>query len=286
MGLDTLEDTRPGAATDEELDYLGGKGKTGAGRIPVPADKAARDRLRKSVRQYAAGKLVPPLTMPELEEHAGLVLRNGRTDGKYAAFVMVLLHNEVWRAVLAAVPFDRRILLVTPCLRSAAHCPAGFDEMGLLCERCGRCVIGDLAREAEALGYAVLVAEGTSTVATLIEHGRMQGLLGVSCMSALERAFPHTAATPFPSLAIPLVRDGCEETAVDAEWVREELNLRAPADAPALPSLDGTLAEVRTWFKREALQDEFVADNSETECIGLEWMSGSGKRWRPVRAAQ
>ena len=59
------------------------------------------------------------------------------------------------------MPYEKRLLLLPKCLRDADGCPRKFDEVGLLCERCGRCVIHDLKAEAERLGYTVLVAEGS-----------------------------------------------------------------------------------------------------------------------------
>jgi geranylgeranyl diphosphate synthase, type II len=77
--------------------------------------------------------------------------------------VGVLLNNEVWREQLATVPYDRRLLLLPKCLRVEDKCPAPFDEFGLLCKQCGLCSIQDLQEEAERLGYAVLVAEGSAS---------------------------------------------------------------------------------------------------------------------------
>ena len=61
----------------------------------------------------------------------------------------ILINNEAWRDALAAVPFDRRLLLLPKCLREEEHCPAPFDEFGLLCKQCGLCSIQDLQEEAE-----------------------------------------------------------------------------------------------------------------------------------------
>src|SRR5207244_11368142 len=93
-----------------------------------------------------------------------------RLQAKYRDYVAVLLNNEAWRETLSGIPYERRLLLLPKCLRVEAKCPAPFDEYGLLCKRCGLCSIQDLQEEAERLGYAVLVAEGSATGMAIIQE--------------------------------------------------------------------------------------------------------------------
>jgi geranylgeranyl pyrophosphate synthase len=255
----------------------------GAG-AEVPAALPVRERLRAAAQRHGAA-LVPPVTLAELQSLAAGVLAEVGVGGEFSSFTMVLLYNAAWRATYAAVPFNRRLLLLPPCMRSSHECPAVFDELGLVCRRCGRCEIGPLADEAERLGYAVLVAEGTSVVTTLIESGQLDAAMGVSCMAALERSFPHMAEQPVPSLAIPLVRDGCADTATDMERVREALRLRMENPAAALPDMRALHAEVVAWFGDAALKARLGLGDSETETISLAWLAKSGKRWRPFLTA-
>jgi len=67
-----------------------------------------------------------------------------------------------------------------------------------LCKQCGLCTIQDLQAEAERLGYAVLVAEGSAIVMSLIQTGKIEAIVGVSCLSVLERAFPYMEAAAIP----------------------------------------------------------------------------------------
>ena len=98
--------------------------------------------------------------------------RSRRVDPVYRDYAGILVNNEVWTEHLATVPFDRRLLLLPKCLRVEDKCPAPFDEFGLLCKQCGLCTIQDLQEEAERLGYAVLVAEGSALVMALIQSGQ------------------------------------------------------------------------------------------------------------------
>src|SRR5262249_60477765 len=88
----------------------------------------------------------------------------------------------------------------------------------LLCNEGGFCTIQDLEEEDERLGYAVLVAEGSALVMALIQSGKIDAIVGVSCLSVLERAFPYMEAAAIPGVAIPLLQDDCKDTAVDIDW--------------------------------------------------------------------
>ena len=253
----------------------------------IPQSYAEREGMRVTVQRYAAAhrdKLVPPLVLNELRTFAeDLVARSG-ADPKYTDYIGVLLNNEVWREQLATVPFERRLLLLPKCLRVEDRCPAPFDEFGLLCKQCGLCSIQDLQEEAEKLGYAVLVAEGSALVMALIQTGKIDAIVGVSCLSVLERAFPYMEAAAIPGIAIPLLQDDCKDTGVDIEWVWEVLHLTSD-DRTRRLDLEALKEDVRGWFSNESLDAELGKPATRTEEIAREWMTADGKRWRPFLTA-
>jgi hypothetical protein len=127
----------------------------------IPQTKADRDSLLQAVRRgMISSRAVPPLGMDELRRRATTALAEAGLAETYLDYAVVIVSNESWRDALAAVPFERRLLLMPKCLRVENRCPAPFDEFGLLCKQCGLCSIQDFQAEAERLGYAVLVAEG------------------------------------------------------------------------------------------------------------------------------
>jgi geranylgeranyl pyrophosphate synthase len=197
---------------------------------------------------------------------------------------MVLLGSEVWRATIGALPYERRVLLLPQCLRSSEFCEAEADAYGLLCRRCGRCALGQLEQEAESLGYVVLIAEGTTVVTQLLEQGKVDAVIGVSCLEALERSFPHLAAEAIPGMAIPLNRAGCVDTEVDVDWVREIIRNRSATHWEARVDLDSLRTEVDSWFQRDELTRLMGVPATEPECVALDWLAKSGKRWRPFLA--
>jgi geranylgeranyl diphosphate synthase type II len=247
----------------------------------VPQTKHARDELLQVVREYVERvRPVPPLSLAELRLHTDAVLAKAGMDRKYADFTAVLVNNEAWRETVAAIPYEKRLLLLPKCLRYAQECPASFDEIGLLCEHCGRCVIDALQSQAERLGYAVLIAEGSPVVMSLIEAGRIEAVIGASCLSVLEGVFPYMEAGAVPGVAVPLLRDGCANTYMDIDWLWEAI-YQTTDDQTRRLDLHALHEQVNGWFSREALAQMIAPRPDETEKIALEWMAKAGKRWRP-----
>ena len=214
----------------------------------IPATKVERDRLRDCADEYVASAgLTPPVGLEPLQEHARQVCTRAGVDQVHQNFAAVLVNNAAWRSTVAAVPFERRLLLLPKCIRVAERCRARLDEFGLLCGNCGQCAIHPLQTAAERLGYVVLVAEGSVVVTQLLESGQIEAVVGVSCLSVLEKCFPHMEARAVPGLAVPLLQDGCADTSADLDWVWEALHLYEPDSAQRL-EMDALRREVQGWF--------------------------------------
>src|SRR5688572_949248 len=250
----------------------------------VPQTPIERSHILNVIRNYVAEhNPVPPLPVDELKVHADRVVTMLRCDPIYRDYIGVLINNELWRDTLAAVPFERRLLLLPKCLRVESKCPAPFDEFGLLCKQCGLCSIQDLQTEAERLGYAVLVAEGSAIVMSLIQTGKIEAIVGVSCLSVLERAFPYMEAAAVPGVAVPLLQDDCIDTTVDLDWIWDYLHLTSD-DRTRRLDLGALRDEVDFWFTPASLDLVMGTAEGDTEKIGREWLGRAGKRWRPFLA--
>lgn len=250
----------------------------------IPPTPEMRQQVLRVVRNYVAEfNPVPPLPADELKVHADRVVAQLGCDPIFRDYIGVLLNNEMWREQLAGVPFERRLLLLPKCLRVEAKCPAPFDEFGLLCKQCGLCSIQDLTVEAEKLGYAVLVAEGSAIVMSLIQTGKIEAIVGVSCLSVLERAFPYMEAAAIPGVAVPLLQDDCIDTNVDLEWVWEYIHLTAD-DRTRRLDLGRLRDEVDFWFTPASLELILGPAQGETERLARTWLMRGGKRWRPFLA--
>jgi geranylgeranyl diphosphate synthase, type II len=247
----------------------------------IPQTALQRTHILHAVRDYVAEhKPVPPLPSDDLKVHADQLVASLNIEPIYRDYVGVLINNEMWRESLAAVPFERRLLLLPKCLRVESKCPAPFDEFGLLCKQCGLCSIQDLQSEAERLGYAVLVAEGSAIVMSLIQTGKIEAIVGVSCLSVLERAFPYMEAAAIPGVAVPLLQDDCIDTTVDLDWIWDYIHLTSDDQTRRL-DLGALREEVDSWFAQESLSKIMGPADGQTEQIAREWLARAGKRWRP-----
>lgn len=247
----------------------------------IPQTVGERNHIAQVIRNYVAEfNPVPPQPPEELKVHADRIVGMLNCDPIYRDYIGVLLNNEMWREQLAAVPFERRLLLLPKCLRVESKCPAPFDEFGLLCKQCGLCTIQDLQAEAEKLGYATLVAEGSAIVMSLIQTGKIEAIVGVSCLSVLERAFPYMEAAAIPGVAIPLLQDDCIDTTVDLDWVWEYIHLTSDDKTRRL-DLGALREEVDSWFTAESLDTIMGGGEGDSERIAREWLGRAGKRWRP-----
>ena len=252
----------------------------------VPQTEEERIALRNLAEQFVLEmKIVPPLSMEEL---LGLINKFTATNGIpeiYGTFSGVLLNNEVWKSTLASIPFERRMLMIPQCLRDARSCDAEFDEFGLICKKCGNCPIGIIQGEAEKLGYVVLVAEGTTVVTRLLESGKIDGVIGVGCLSVLEKAFAHMSIHAIPGYAIPLNRDGCVRTDLDIGLVFETIKLKSDGRWSSTADIEKLKSEIEQLFTVESLLLIAGDKSSEAEKLALQYLAGNGKRWRPLLAA-
>jgi len=250
----------------------------------IPQTRAEREQMRTALRAFVRErKPVTPLSLEELRQLSEEFVAERAVPAIYTDYVAVILSSEIWRDALAAVPYNRRLLLLPKCLRLEERCPAPFDELGLLCKQCGLCSIQDLQEEAERLGYAVLVAEGSALVMAIIETGRIEAIVGVSCLSVLEKAFPYMEAAAIPGVAIPLLQDDCHDVTVDLEWIWETIHLTSQ-DRTYRLDLDRLRHDVQQWFTADALNHIMGPATNDAERLAREWLALDGKRWRPFLA--
>jgi geranylgeranyl pyrophosphate synthase len=132
----------------------------------------------------------------------------------------------------------------------------------------------------------VLVAEGSALVMALIQTGKIEAIVGVSCINVLEKCFPHMEAAAIPGVAIPLLQDDCVNTTVDLDWVWDLIHLTSDDKTWRL-DLDALKTTVRGWFAPDALDGVMGAVDGEdaTARIARDYLEKGGKRWRPYLAA-
>ena len=248
----------------------------------VPRDKKLRELLRnEAVRVVADSKILPPANMEILENIAKQIIEREKVSAHYLHFTMILLGNEIWREVVSATPFQRRLLLLPNCLRNNLQCKGVFDEMGLLCAGCKSCQLDNILSKAEQLGYATLIAEGTTVAIGLVEEGSIDAVIGVSCMPVLQNSFAPVTCAAVPAIGLPLLFDGCENTSLDYNWLFSEIEQLNENTAFSPLSVSLLKNKVNEYFTPERLT-AFFPGNSETEIHARNMMAMGGQRMRPL----
>jgi len=253
--------------------------------LVVPEVKETRAEIRGKVEAFFRNNtVIPPISYEGLFEFAkGLVEENG-WDEKYAAFTMVCCGNAIWRDIVGSVPYNRRVLMLPQCLRNSNLCKAENDELGLLCRDCGECNISFFIREAEKLGYEVLVTDGTTITAQLIESGTIDAVIGVGCIEVLQKLFISVGKYSVPGIGIPLLTCGCKDTIADSEWIKEEIfNLKETTDFHLL-NFNQVRAKIDSIFNENTLSDILGYKSDKTENIALKSFLLGGNRFRPFLA--
>lgn len=246
----------------------------------IPPTLEQRTALREAIKEFVSREeYLPPISLKKLKELARKILCEQGSDESYAEWAMVELHNRVWLNVVAAIPYERRILMLPQCLKSSSQCKADIDEIGLLCHRCGCCMIPTIEERAAELGIMSIVAEGFTSAITLIRNNVVDAVIGVSCLDSLEKAFPLLIENAVAGIAVPLNRAGCKDTDVDKEYLMELLQIAAEHRT----ELDYNFVKqnIDNWFERDNLKKHFSAQACQASDIALDWLADDGKRLRP-----
>jgi geranylgeranyl pyrophosphate synthase len=245
-----------------------------------------------------------PIGKDELEQIARAGLAEAGLPEGYVGWMMVALASAFWESQVAAVPYNRRLLLLPHCLKHAEGCPADYDEFGLDCKRCGACTIADFRTRAEELGYKVLVAEGSPIVLKIIVSGYIDAIIGVACLNVLEKAIDKILLAGIPCMAVPLLSSDCRNTSVDEDWVLGMIEAQGTKESTG--STDHTASYVHLMRTAASMFDPDELDRlaprprggkrladmngqgvsgldpvAGTEAIAYDFLSKGGKHSRP-----
>ena len=249
----------------------------------VPQNKSRREEFEKAVINYVkANLLVPPLTESEILQHATCVQSILDAKDDEIIYISLLINNHIWLDTIRRIPYERRLLLLPRCLANPDVCKAEQDSIGLLCAQCGGCVIGTIQAKAEKLGYITMVAEGTTVVSKLLSSGKVDSVIGIGCLTSLQKIFPVMSEHAIPGQGIPLLYDGCIRTELDLEWALNIITAHTRDSGEKFVTLERMAEYVRSWIQPAILAEIMGPPSTETEKIGQEWLATGGKRWRPI----
>lgn len=252
----------------------------------VPEAPEIREKLTCAIRdEVKFQSLKPPVHFDQLSALAAKVVAQVGVDAGFTEFAMVLAGNEIWRPLVAATPYNRRLLLLPQCLKNNQNCQGVFDEFGLICNSCHSCSLDYIVTKAERLGYTTLIAEGTTVAIGLVEEGSVDAVIGVSCMSTLERSFEKVKRSALPVIGIPLLCEGCSETTVDEKWLLREINLQNPDKEKQPLSVSLLKTRVTEFFREDYLRKLIGNEGDPTPEMAIRSMRYGGQRIRPLLTA-
>lgn len=147
-------------------------------------------------------------------------------------YTHVEIRNKLNEFRYKTAPYDKRILFLPHCMKVSDVCKAPLTTEGLdlnFCEKCeatDKCQINEIKKIAEEMNYMkVAVAPGGSMVHKIIAKYKPKAILGVCCYNEAIMAFEKIAGTNLGAQAVLLLRDGCKDTAVNTDEVREKLEM-------------------------------------------------------------
>ena len=109
--------------------------------------------------------------------------------------------------------------------------------------RIGATILDISSQDYEPMGASVtvLIAEGSPVVMSLIQSGRIDAVVGVSCLETLESVYPYMEAGAVPGIAIPLLQ-GAQQRVDPLGHAADRVphrGMHLPAQRPAIRGFDG-----------------------------------------------
>lgn len=248
----------------------------------VPGGLHERLALINHAESYVSTRgILPPFSYKHLSCLAEDIIKDNNLPLSSKAFLMICCSNAIWRKVLEKIPYQRRILFLPECLKNSQKCYAAKDAFGILCNACGACPIGDILLEAENLGYVTMITEGTTITQKLIEEGNIEAVIGVGCMETLQKLHNSITKYAIPSIAIPLLNNGCKNTNIDKKWLMQELGHFSQNNKCVKLNLKNLHNKTINIFNKTRISELIEHPTNKTSEIALEYILLGGQRLRP-----
>lgn len=245
----------------------------------VPQELAVRNKIKRACEKIS--KELSRENVPNksaLKELASKLLKDCNLEEEYLGYAMVQIGNCFFGEHFASVPFEKRLLLLPHCLRDRKNCQGEYDQVQLQCKGCGSCVLDSFITRAEELGYTTLIAEGTPIVVRILLEKDIEGVLGVSCLTSLERAFKRVQESGIPCLAVPLLIGGCKDTKVDEQEVFEHIEIISSETVAR--SRKKNIDKLANSIFLKAMET-YPNPSYSTETIAKKYILAGGKRIKP-----
>jgi hypothetical protein len=122
----------------------------------------------------------------------------------------------------------KRALFLPHCSRKYmdSRCKAFFDASipSYTCAHCSNdCLVNKAERLAKAKGYDVYVIPGGSCISKILKANQYEGVAGVACGEEIKISVDALGSMNVAGQAIPLIKNGCANTAFNMETLVKTL---------------------------------------------------------------
>lgn len=120
------------------------------------------------------------------------------------------------------IPCQERIVLLPHCMRNTKQCKAADEGTFYSCSKCGCCKIAQIQKLAEELGYKkVYIMKGGKAIYNILVEQKIKAAVAVACHFEGVQGIKMTDSLKVTAQFIPLLKDGCYNTDVDFEKVKQ-----------------------------------------------------------------
>ena len=119
-------------------------------------------------------------------------------------------------------------LILTPHCRRSLDCQAPSSKFGIECTQCGKCIFSTMKEDADRLGYIFYIVAGSSYLRHIIKKESANASLLVACNYELVKVMRSLEPLGIVTYGVPLIRDGCFNTAVDYERLLDAMEMGKP----------------------------------------------------------
>ena len=121
-----------------------------------------------------------------------------------------------------AVNFSERLVLLPHCMRNIKQCKAIDEGTHYSCVKCGGCKIAQIQKLADELGYKkVYIMKGGKAIYNILVEQKTKAVVAVACHFEGAQGIKMTDSLKVITQFVPLLKDGCCDTDVDVEIVKQ-----------------------------------------------------------------
>lgn len=122
----------------------------------------------------------------------------------------------------------KRAIFLPHCTRKFMdnRCQAIFDPTvpSYFCKHCSKdCLVSKASRLAEKKGYDFYVVPGGSCIPKIVKRAMYEGAIGIACGEEMKMSGEVLGSMGVAGQAIPLIRNGCANTAFSLETLKKTL---------------------------------------------------------------